>query len=174
MRPSGTHLYKRVCPSVCRSDGPLRLCENRISRLFWPQWDPPLTLNVLSASFTTLSFHLSDRPSVSLYISHVQYTQRHSPDASLPGRACWKLVKKNKAERLPYSRGHATLHLVVSFVRSVRRSVTNVFELRAVFALWPLPNCPRLSWRVSGLVRYHLELYLLYSLIDVAFRWRHF
>ena len=50
MRPSGTHLYKRVCPfvrrsvgpsvrpsvrpSVGRSVGPLRLCKNRVSRLF--------------------------------------------------------------------------------------------------------------------------------------------
>ena len=54
MRPSGTHLYKRVCPSIGPSVGPsvspsvhpsvgpsvrwsvrpLRLCENRVSRLF--------------------------------------------------------------------------------------------------------------------------------------------
>ena len=47
MRPSGTHLYKRVCPSVGpsvgpsvrrsvrrASVGPLRLCEDRVSRLF--------------------------------------------------------------------------------------------------------------------------------------------
>ena len=33
-------------------------------------------------------------------MSHDQYTQRHSPDASLPGRAC-------------FSCGHATLHLAV-------------------------------------------------------------
>ena len=30
MRPSGTHLYKRVCPSV----RPLRKCQNRVPRLF--------------------------------------------------------------------------------------------------------------------------------------------
>ena len=38
MRPSGAHLYKRVCPSICpsvrRSVGPLRLCKNPVSRLF--------------------------------------------------------------------------------------------------------------------------------------------
>ena len=42
MRPSGAHLYKRVClsvrpsvgPSVRPSVGPLRLCKNRVSRLF--------------------------------------------------------------------------------------------------------------------------------------------
>ena len=36
--------------------------------------------------------------------------------------------------------------------RSVRPSVPNIFELRAVFALPLLPNHPRLSCRVSGLV----------------------
>ena len=42
MRPSGPHLYKRVCPSVGPSIRwsirplvrPLRLCKNRVSRLF--------------------------------------------------------------------------------------------------------------------------------------------
>ena len=38
MRPSGTHLYKRVGPSVGpsvrRSVCPLRKCKNRVSRLF--------------------------------------------------------------------------------------------------------------------------------------------
>ena len=43
---------------------------------------------VLKASFTSLTFHPSVCPLVSPYMSHVQYTQRHSPDASLPGRAC--------------------------------------------------------------------------------------
>ena len=44
------------------------------------------------------------------------------------------------------------LHLAVSVGTSVRRYVRNIFELRAVFALRPLPNRPRLSCRVSGLV----------------------
>ena len=62
MRPSGTHLYNRVCPSVRwsvrRSVGPLRLCKNRVSRQFlatvrfyteckWSTnvfWVPPLLL----------------------------------------------------------------------------------------------------------------------------------
>ena len=47
-----------------------------------------------------------------------------------------------------FSREHATLHLAVS----VGPSVINIFELRAVFALRPLPNRPRPSCRVSGLV----------------------
>ena len=51
-----------------------------------------------------------------------------------------------------FSRGHATLHLAVSVRPSVRRSVRNIFELRAVFALLLLPNRPRLDCRVSGLV----------------------
>ena len=47
-----------------------------------------------------------------------------------------------------FSRGHATLHLAVS----VRPTVRHIYELRAVFALLPLPNHPRVSCRVSGLV----------------------
>ena len=35
---------------------------------------------------------------------------------------------------------------------SVDLSFLNVFKLRVVFALRPLPNCPRLSRRVFGLV----------------------
>ena len=50
-----------------------------------------------------------------------------------------------------FSRGHATLHLAVSVRPSVRPS--EIFlKLRAVFALLPLPNRPRLDCRVSGLV----------------------
>ena len=33
--------------------------------------------------------------------------------------------------------------------------VRNIFELRAVFALLPLPDRPRLSCRVSGLVSFY-------------------
>ena len=49
--------------------------------------------HVLRASSITQSFHPSVRPSVSPYMSHDQYTQRHSPDASLPGRACFSLTQ---------------------------------------------------------------------------------
>ena len=48
--------------------------------------------------------------------------------------------------------GHVTLHLVMSVDRSVRPSVRNMFEFRAVFALLLLPNRPQLDCRVSGLV----------------------
>ena len=41
------------------------------------------------APFTTQSFNPSVCPSVSPYTSHDQYTQVHSPDASLSGRACY-------------------------------------------------------------------------------------
>ena len=51
-----------------------------------------------------------------------------------------------------FSRRHATLHLAVSVGRSVCPSVRHIFEFRAVFALLLLPNCPRLDFRVSGLV----------------------
>ena len=46
--------------------------------------------------------------------------------------------------------------------RSVCPSVTNIFELRAVFALRPLPNRPRLSCRVSGLVIDKITASILY------------
>ena len=53
-----------------------------------------------------------------------------------------------------FTRGHATLYLAMSVGMSVGRSVgpsnVHISELRAVFALEP--NCPLLSWRVSGLV----------------------
>ena len=54
----------------------------------------------------------------------------------------------HKSKNQLFSRGHATLHLAVS----VGRSVHNIFEFRAVFALLLLPNRPRLNCRVSGLV----------------------
>ena len=53
---------------------------------------------------------------------------------------------------LPFSRRYVILHLAVSVGTSVRRYVTNTSEFRAVLALRPLPNRPRLSCRVSGLV----------------------
>ena len=55
--------------------------------LYWNKWstnmfwEPPLLL--------LKSFHPSVCPSISRFMSHDQYTQRHSPDASLPGRACY-------------------------------------------------------------------------------------
>ena len=45
--------------------------------------------HVLRDSFTTRLFLPSVHLSVSPYMSHDQYMQRHSPDASLPGRACF-------------------------------------------------------------------------------------
>ena len=51
-----------------------------------------------------------------------------------------------------FSRGHATLHLAMSVGRLVGRSVTIFFKFRAIIALWPLPNRPRLFCRVSDLV----------------------
>ena len=51
-----------------------------------------------------------------------------------------------------FRRRHATLHLAVLVGRSVRPSVGHISELRAVFTLPLLPNCPPLDCRVSGLV----------------------
>ena len=46
----------------------------------------------------------------------------------------------------------ADMRLYTLPCRSVRRSITNFVEFRAIVALRPLPNCPRLFCRVSGLV----------------------
>ena len=51
-----------------------------------------------------------------------------------------------------FSHGQVTLHLAVSGGSSVRPSVQNIYELRAVYAMLLLPNHPRLDCRVSGLV----------------------
>ena len=87
MRPAGMHLYKKVCPSV------LNACE-KTAFLGWfrPGWYPVLNLminkRVLRVSFTIQSLHLSVH--IYLHICHIfsQYTQIHSSDSSLPGRAC--------------------------------------------------------------------------------------
>ena len=85
-----------VRPSVRRSVRPsvrYTCAKTAFLGCFWPRWDPTLkqmiNQHVLRASSITQSFHPSVRPSVSPYMSHDQYTQRHSPDASLPGRACF-------------------------------------------------------------------------------------
>ena len=79
MRPSVTHLYKRVCPSVCPSVrpavrpsvrpsvgpsvGPLRLCKNRVSRLFLATVRSYTETNdqptCFASLFTRLFVHLS-------------------------------------------------------------------------------------------------------------------
>ena len=51
-----------------------------------------------------------------------------------------------------FTGGHATQHLAVLVGMSVGPSKGHISEFRAVFALVPLPNCPRVSCRVSGLV----------------------
>ena len=98
MHSSGTHIYKRVYPSVRWSIRPsFRLsvryacAKNEFPGCFWPRRDPMLNymFHVLSSSFITQSFQLSVCPSVSPYMSMVQYTQRHSPNASLPGWTCF-------------------------------------------------------------------------------------
>ena len=91
---ASSHLYKRVCPSV-RPSVRYACAKTAIFGCFWPRWDPTLNLlrdkHVLRASITTLDGRLSVLPSVYPYMSHDQYTQRHSPDASLPVRACFFL-----------------------------------------------------------------------------------
>ena len=93
---ASSHLYKRVRPSVGPSIGPLvryACAKTAIFGCFWPRRDPTLNLlrdkHVLRASVTTFDGRLSVLPSVYPYMSHDQYTQRHSPDASLPVWACY-------------------------------------------------------------------------------------
>ena len=75
--------------------------------------------------------------------------------------------RKNKCTRLTLptsparkiSHSKVCLFLVADTLpcQWVGRSVHNIFELRAVFAL--LPNCPRLDCRVSGLVNKCIVIY---------------
>merc|ERR1712121_157532 len=75
-----------VLPSILPSVLPLRLCKNRVFRPFLATVRSYTETNDQTTCFE--SSHPSVRPSVSPYMSHDQYTQRHSPDASLPDRAC--------------------------------------------------------------------------------------
>ena len=77
MRPSGTHLYKRVCPSVRR---PVRYACAKTALLscFWPRWDPTLKQMInqhvlrvfspvcssicLSHTYVTWSIHAETQP----------------------------------------------------------------------------------------------------------------
>ena len=82
---ASSHLYPSVRPSVRRYVRPLRKCKNRVSRLFLATMRSYTESNDRQTCFESLLYYSS----VSPYMSHVQYTQRHSPDASLPGRACY-------------------------------------------------------------------------------------
>ena len=62
MRPSGTHLYKRVCPSVRPSVRPLRLCKNRVSRLFLATVRSYTETNDQPTCFESLLYHLVVSP----------------------------------------------------------------------------------------------------------------
>ena len=97
--PSVTHLYRRVCLSIHPSVHPcLCLCKDRVSWLSLATVRSCTESNdwltcfesflYYSCNFICLFVHLS------LHMSHVQYTQGHSPDASLPGRACYFIQLK--------------------------------------------------------------------------------
>ena len=66
MRPSGTHLYKRICPSVRpsvrRSVYPLRKCKNRVSRLFLATVRSYTETNDQPTCFDSLLYHLVVSP----------------------------------------------------------------------------------------------------------------
>ena len=83
MRPSETHLYKRVCPSICLlvhlSISPLGLCKNRVCRLIFAKMRSYTASNEQSCfeslryyccRFICLSVHLS------LHICHMINTHR--------------------------------------------------------------------------------------------------
>ena len=95
MRPSGTHLYKRVCPSV----GP------SVRRSVRPSVCPSVT-QVQKPRFLTVFGHgevlywikwstnvfRETENQVTLSKCPIQYTQRNSQDASLPGWACLRKI----------------------------------------------------------------------------------
>ena len=116
MRLSETHLYKRsvhlsVHPSlrpylrpsirwlvsrlVGRSVTPVQkpcfLAFLATVRSYTETNDQPTCFEILLYYST---FHPSIRPSVSPFMSHDQYTQRHSLEASLPGRTCLLINKE--------------------------------------------------------------------------------
>ena len=68
-----------------------------------------------------------------------------------------------------FRRGYATLRLAVSVGPFVR----NILKKRAVFAFLPLPNRPRLSFSLSGLVSAHAsKIFVITSLRSFSFsRW---
>ena len=95
---ASSHLYKRVYRSV-RPSVHNACAKNRVSRLFLATVrfytetnDQPTCFESLLYYFTRLFVHLS----------HDQYTQRHSPDASLPGRACFFFQLATRRIRPPY------------------------------------------------------------------------
>ena len=98
MRPSGTHLYKRVCPSVGPSVGrsvrrSVRYACAKTAFLgcFWPRWDPTLK-QMINQHVLRVFSPVCSSICLSIHMSHDQYTLRHSPDASLSGRACFSFV----------------------------------------------------------------------------------
>ena len=86
-------VFPSVRPSICSSIG-YACAKTAYLGCFRPRWDPVLNQIInekfLKASFNTLSFYQTVCPTVSPHMSHVQCTQRHSPDTLLPGRACYR------------------------------------------------------------------------------------
>ena len=76
-------------PSVPPSVGPYACAITAFLGCFRPRWDPTLKQMIIQHVLRVLSPVCS---SICLFIhmSHDQYTLRHSPDASLPGRACFR------------------------------------------------------------------------------------
>ena len=55
---------------------------------FWPRWDPTLK-QMINLHVLRVFSPVCSSICLSIHMSHDQYTLRHSPDASLPGRACF-------------------------------------------------------------------------------------
>ena len=74
-------------------------------------------------------------------------------------------VKKYKIFYNAFSRRYATLHLGLLVGLSTR----NIFHMRAVFVILPLPNHPRLSCRLSSLVfsKKHSKRLIKVSIMDM-------
>ena len=82
-----------VRPSVRRSVGwsvRYACAKTVFLGCFWPRWDPTLK-QMINQHVLRVFSPVCSSICLSIHMSHDQYTLRHSPDASLPGRACFHI-----------------------------------------------------------------------------------
>ena len=75
-----------VCPSVGRKSVRYACAKTAFLGCFWPRWDPTLKQRINLHVMRVFS-PVCSSIFLSVHMLYDQYTPRHSPDASLPGRA---------------------------------------------------------------------------------------